>query len=110
MIHDDDMLQQCHREIALLEYLLVNSEYEREIAVEGKVQYNEQEEKDIMKTDGLREKLVDSLENSSENSLESLDQHTDVMIKMENSGQHTEVLAKEEKALRPYDFFLTSVL
>lgn len=40
-VNDDDMLQQCHREIALLEYLLVNSEYDREITTEGRVQYNE---------------------------------------------------------------------
>ena len=33
---DDDMLQQCYREIALLEYLLKNSEYDREM-VEEKV-------------------------------------------------------------------------
>ena len=26
---DDDMLQQCYKEIALLEYLLINSEYDR---------------------------------------------------------------------------------
>ena len=31
-------------------------------------------------------------------------QHTDVLIEMENSGQHTEVLAEGSKALRPYDF------
>lgn len=37
MIHDDVMLQQCHREIALLEYLLKNSEYDRKIA-DGRVQ------------------------------------------------------------------------
>ena len=38
MVHDDVMLQQCHREIALLEYLLENSEYDGEIAAEERVQ------------------------------------------------------------------------
>lgn len=32
VVHDDDKLQQCNREIALLEYLLENPEYDREIA------------------------------------------------------------------------------
>ena len=39
-ISDDGMLQQCQREISLLEYLLENSEYDREIA-EERVQYSE---------------------------------------------------------------------
>jgi len=100
-VSDSEMLQQCYREIALLEYLLVNSEYDREIVAEERVQYSEQEEKDIMETDGVKEGLIDSLENS----LESLDQHTDVLIVEENSEQHTKVLAEGSKALMPYDFY-----
>ena len=38
---DDDMLQQCYREIALLKYLLINSEYDRKIAADERVQYSE---------------------------------------------------------------------
>ena len=53
----------------------------------------------------MKEGLVDSLENSSEDSLESLDQHTDVLIVEEKLEQHTEVLAKEDKALMPFDFY-----
>ena len=102
MVLDDDILQQCHKEIALLEYLLENSEYEREIAEEGRVHHNEQ--KYIMETDGVKEGLVDSLENSSENSFGKENQHTDVLIEEEIARQHTEMLAKEEKALRHYDF------
>ena len=79
-VSDDEKIQQCHKEIALLEYLLENSEYEREIA-EGRVHYSEHE--NIMETDGVNERLVDSLGNSSENSLESLDQHTNVLIEKE---------------------------
>jgi len=97
---DDDMLQQCYREIALLEYWLENPEYDREIA-EERVQYSEQEEKDIMETDGMRGRLVDSLESSLENSLGRENQHTDVLIGME---QHTEILAEGSKALMPCDF------
>ena len=36
---DDDMLQQCYKEIALLEYLLKNSQYDREMATE-RIQYS----------------------------------------------------------------------
>ena len=79
-VNDDVMLQQCHREIALLEYLLENSEYEREIA-EGRVHYSEQE--NIMEIDGVNERLVHSLGNSSENSLGKVNQHTDVLIEKE---------------------------
>ena len=69
MVHDDEILQQCYREIALLEYLLENSEYDKEIAAEGRVQYSERQQKDIMEKDGVRGRLVDSLESSLENSL-----------------------------------------
>ena len=82
----DVMLQQCHREIALLEYLLKNSEYDREMA-EERVQYSERVQKDIMEADDVRERLVDSLENSSEDSLGKENQHTDVLIVEENSEQ-----------------------
>ena len=41
MVHDDDILQQCHREIAFLEYLLVNLEYDGEITVEERVHHSE---------------------------------------------------------------------
>lgn len=102
---DDDMLQQCYKEIALLEYLLINSEYDREVTADERIQYSEQEQKDILETDGVKERLVDSLENSSENSLGKENQHTDVLIVEENSEQHTEVLAKEDKALMPSDFY-----
>ena len=63
-ISDDGMLQQCHREIALSEYLLENLEYDREIA-EERVQCSEQEGKDIMEADDMRGRLVDSIENFS---------------------------------------------
>ena len=79
-VSDDEFLKECKREIALLEYLLENSEYEREIA-EGRVHYSEQE--NIMERDGVKEILVDSLENSSENSLGKVNQHTDVLIEKE---------------------------
>lgn len=36
-VSDSEMLQQCYMEIVLLEYLLVNSEYDREIAAEERV-------------------------------------------------------------------------
>eukprot|EP00253_Pinus_taeda_P029526 PITA_29526 len=91
----DVMLQQCHREIALLEYLLKNSEYDREMA-EERVQYSEEVKKDIMEADDVRGRLVDSLGNSSEDSLSRDNQHTDVLVEMENSGQHIEMLAKGE--------------
>lgn len=39
---DDEILAKCHREIALLEYLLENSEYESMIAEKG-VHYNGKE-------------------------------------------------------------------
>lgn len=59
---------------------------------------------DIMEAGDVGERIVDSLENSSEDSLDKENQHTDVLVEMENSGQHIEMLAKGEKALRPYDF------
>ena len=64
----------------MLEYLLENSEYEREIA-EGRVHHSEQE--NIMGEDGVKRRLIDSLGNYSENYLKSLDQHTDVLIEKE---------------------------
>lgn len=102
IVSDVEVLKECQREISLLEYLLENSEYEREIA-EGRVHHSKQE--NIMGAYGVKRRLVDSLGNSSENSLESLDQHTDVLIEKErNSEQHTEVLAEEGKVLRHYNF------
>eukprot|EP00253_Pinus_taeda_P024537 PITA_24537 len=64
-ISDDAMLQQCHKEIALLEYFLENPEYDTEIAADERVQYSERVQKDVMEADDIRETLVDSLENSS---------------------------------------------
>ena len=40
-VSDSEMLHQCQKEIALLEYLLVNFEYDREIVAEERVQYSE---------------------------------------------------------------------
>ena len=54
----------------------------------------------------MRDRLVDSLENSSENSLGKENQHTDVLIEEEEiTEQATKMLAEEEKALMPYDFY-----
>ena len=88
----------------MLEYLLKNSEYDKEMA-EERVQYSERVQKDIMEADDVGERLVDSLENSSEDSLGKENQHSDVLIVEENSKQHIEVLAKEDKALMPSDFY-----
>ena len=57
-----------------------NSEYEKEIA-KGRVHYIEQES--IMGASGVSERLVDSLENSSENSLGKVNQHTNLLIEKE---------------------------
>jgi len=98
----------CHREIELLEYLLGNSEYDSVIAEEG-VHYNGQEQKDIIRADDVEGRLTNSLErtleNSFENSLKRLNQHTDVLIEEEKSEQHTKVFPEEEEALRPYYVF-----
>ena len=83
-VSDSEMLQQCHKEIALLEFLLVNLEYEREIIAEDRAHCSEREQKDIMETDDVRGRLIDSLENSLEDSLGRENQHTDVQIKREN--------------------------
>ena len=66
--------------------------------------------REIIRPDGVEERLVDSLESSLENSLEiSLkNQHTDVLIKEEISEQHTEMIAEEGKALRPYGFYFNN--
>ena len=80
MVSGDEVLKEWKREIALLEYLLENSEYERKI-VEGRVHYSEQE--NIMEADGVSEILVDILGNSLENSLGKVNQHTDVLIEKE---------------------------
>ena len=71
-VGDDDMLQQCYREIALLEYLLINSEYDREIAADERVQYSEREQKDILEIDGKKVRLADSL-------MVNANQHTDML-------------------------------
>jgi len=71
---DDEILAKCQKEIALFEYLLENSEYDS-VIVEEEVHYSEQEKEDIIRADGVEERLVDSLRNSFENS----NQHTDVL-------------------------------
>ena len=98
-ISDDETLEKCHKEIALLEYLLENSEYDSMIVEKG-VHYGEQEKEDIIRTDGMEERLVDSLMNS----FESSNQHTDVLIEEERSERHIEVLPKEEEVQKPYIF------
>jgi len=69
IISNDEVLMKCNREIELLE----NSEYDSMIAEEG-VHYSGQEKEDIIRADGLEERLDDSLINSFVN----LNQHTDV--------------------------------
>lgn len=104
-VSDDEVLKECQKEIALLEYFLENSEYDREIA-KDRVHYSEQE--NIMEADGMNERLVDNLENYLENYLGKMNQHTDVLIEEEIAEQHTEVLAEERKELRPYGFCFNS--
>ena len=72
-ISDDEILMKCHKEIALLEYLLANSKYDSVIA-EG-VHYSGPEQEDIIRADDVERRLVDSLTNSFENS----NQHIDVL-------------------------------
>ena len=48
---DDEVLMECQKEIALLEYLLENSEYDREIA-KGRVHFSGYE--NIMETDDVK--------------------------------------------------------
>ena len=67
-----------HGEIELLEYLLGNSECDSVIAEEG-VHYSGQGQEDIIRTDGVEERLMDSLKNS----LESSNQHIDVLTEGE---------------------------
>ena len=67
IISDDEVLMKCHREIALLKYLLENSEYDSVIAEEG-VHNSRQEQEDIIRVDDVGERLNDSLMNSFENS------------------------------------------
>ena len=81
-----------------------NPGYDRENAVDGRVQYSEQVQKIAMEADDMGERLVDSLANSSKDSLRSLDQHTDVLI-VEDLEQYAGMLAKEYKALMPYGFY-----
>jgi len=73
-IIDDEILMKCHKEIALLEYLLRNLEYDSVITKEG-VHYGEKEKEDIIRADGVEERLMDSLMSSFENSK----QHTDLL-------------------------------
>lgn len=77
----------------MLEYLLGNLEYDS-VITEEEVHYSEQGQKDIIRADGVEERLVDSLMNSFENSK----QHTDVLIDEEGTEQQTELLPKEDKA------------
>lgn len=85
-ISDDEMLQQCHREIALLAYLLENPKYDTEIANE-RVQYSGQKKEVIIRTNGVKERFVDSLMNFTK-----------------NSNQHADMLAQEkEKIEKPFE-------
>lgn len=52
----------------------------------------------------MEERLDDIFESPLEDSLERLNQHTDVVTEEEKSEHHTEMLPKEEKARRPYLF------
>lgn len=88
-VSDDEMLQQCHREIALLEYWSENPRYDREIA-EERVQYSAREQKDILEVDGKKARVADGL-------MVNANQHTDVLTEKlgRNSEQHIEVLPEE---------------
>jgi len=94
-ISDDKILEKCHREIALLE----NSEYDSMIAEKG-VHYSGQEQEGIIRTDGVEERLMDSLMNS----FASSNQHTNVLTEEKKTVQQTELLPKENKAQQPYVF------
>ena len=75
-----------------------------------KTEFNtvKKKKKDIMRADGVEERLVNSLENLLENYLGRLNQHTAVLIKEEISEQHTEMFPEERKALRPYGFYFNN--
>lgn len=80
-VNDDVMLQQCYKEIALLEYWLENPGYDRDNESGGRVQYREQVHEIAMEAqDGKKVRLADSL--------------------MVNTNQHAEILPEkaEEKA------------
>ena len=63
--------------------------------------YSGQGQKEIIRIDGVEERLVDNLMNSFENS----NQHTGVLIEEEKTKQQTELLPKEEKTQKPYVFY-----
>lgn len=72
-VNDDVMLQQCYKEIALLEYWLENPGYDRENEADGRVQYREQVHEIAMEAqDGKKVRLANSL--------------------MVNKNQHAEIL------------------
>lgn len=87
------VLAKCHREIALLEYLLGNTKYDNVIA-EEEVHYGGQEQEDIIRADDVEERLVDSLMSSFENSK----QHIDVLKEDKETEQQIGLLPKEDKA------------
>ena len=64
------------------------------------VHYCEPKQEDIIRTDGVEEKLTDSLMNSTEN----LNQHTDMLTEEEEIEKQTEMLPKKEEAPRPHVF------
>ena len=97
-ISDDEILAKCNREIALLEYLLENLEYDSMIVEKEFTTVEKQE--DIIRTDGVERILVGSLRNS----FESSNQHTDVLTEEEETVQETKVLPMENKAQKPYIF------
>ena len=67
------------------------------------VHYCEPEQGDILEIDDMEEGIADSL-------MEDLNQHTDVLMEEEISEQHTEMLPEEKEALRPYVFFILTIV
>ena len=78
------------------------SEVNQQQVKEGEIHYCEPKQEDIIRTDGVEDKLIDILMNSAENS----NQHTDVLTEeKEKTEQKTKLLPKGNKAQQPYVFY-----
>lgn len=102
-------MENLWRELNILEKRLENKKVSV-LVVKSELNENEevhcsgQGQEYIIKTNGLEERLVDSLVNYFENP----NKHTDVLIKEEELEQQAKLLPKEEKTQKPYDFYFNN--
>lgn len=104
---DDEVLQLCYREIALLEYWLENPQYDREIA-EERGQCSETEEN---VADEVADEIADEIAGDEPKHVAEGQEVWEVATSMAAAAAATSIVTAEttmiaaKEALKPYDFY-----